>query len=104
MTCPIEVTDYESSLIAADWYEEQRIQEIADEIRDMLRQPLEQRIHTVTSYRHIDDYKRSYCRSKANQSQGSWVVSSSGPSYYSSSGANSGITSHSHSCSRRHHQ
>lgn len=32
--CPIEVVDYDSSLIAADWYEEQGLQDVADDIRN----------------------------------------------------------------------
>ncbi len=33
MNCPVEATDYESSLIQADWYEEHGYQEYADAIR-----------------------------------------------------------------------
>lgn len=34
MTCPVEVTDHTSALIAADWYEEQGRQHYADALRE----------------------------------------------------------------------
>jgi hypothetical protein len=31
--CPVEVTDYESALVQADWYEEHGYQETAEQVR-----------------------------------------------------------------------
>lgn len=35
MNCPVEMTDYQSALIGADWYEECGRQDIAEQIREL---------------------------------------------------------------------
>lgn len=61
MICPVEITDHTSSLIAADWHEEQGNQIVADEIRIKVTVPF-----FVISAR----YPIAFCRYK--------VVSTSG--------------------------
>lgn len=65
MECPVIATDYESSLIQADWYEEHGEELVADEIR------CKQRLGLVESKAFISVSDASFCRSRTHNMGGS---------------------------------
>jgi hypothetical protein len=55
--CPINIVDYESSLIAADWYEEQGMQDYADSLREGCNY-----LNNATAWKHRLRFSRCIAR------------------------------------------
>ena len=68
MNCPIDITDYESSLIAADWYEENGFQDWADQIRYSVRLTPE----LGASPQYTETNQRSGCHSRIHGRKWMW--------------------------------
>lgn len=89
--CPIEITDYESSLIAADWHEEQGQQHTADALRDM--PPFMAR--ATNEFYTGRGMSRSQAHPGSTYWLESWCRSRSGFHYRSQCGRKSGSSYHS---------
>jgi hypothetical protein len=92
--CPVEMVDYESALVQADWYEEQGELETADQIRLMITYPANTRYP-------FSILMISTSRSRQLRGRDSWVASLSGPGYISSSTARLATRMRSNSLSNR---
>jgi hypothetical protein len=66
MECPVEMVDHESSLIAADWYEEQGMQNWAEGIRIV---PILTINMCMGSWRQPSNRRYSRCSSSINSGE-----------------------------------